>query len=487
MQTSFYKRQRTETSQDPHRPQFHFLPEKNWMNDPNGLIQWEGRYHLFYQYNPNGPFHGSIHWGHAVSDDLLHWQDLPVALAPTPGGPDEEGCWSGCAVSHEGVPTLVYTGIHPQVVCLATGSDDLVHWEKHPGNPVIAAPPDELGTRAQGQFRDPFLWKEDGCWHLAIGSKIDGEGGVVLHYRSEDLLHWEYLGILLRGDINQTKPFWTGTMWECPNFFKLGGQYVLFFSVQSEPRDLIFPVYYIGDYDGRSFTPIAQSILVHGNYFYAPQVMRPNDGRVLMWGWLKEGRRPAALLEAGWAGVMSLPINLSRLPDGRLGIEPVEELKNLRGAHWHSEKLELGPGMPDLLGGVSGNCLEIEAVFEPAVEAEFGFRVLCSPDGEEQTRILYQSRPERLVLDPKESSRSTAVDRDTHKASLSLDESGLLRLHIFIDRSVVEIFTNGHTCLAGRVYPTRADSLGVGLLALKGLTRLVSLDIWQVKSIWQAE
>jgi beta-fructofuranosidase len=486
MQTSFYKRQGTETSQDLHRPQFHFLPEKNWMNDPNGLIQWGGRYHLFYQYNPDGPFHGNIHWGHAVSEDLLHWEDLPVALAPSPGGPDEGGCWSGCAVNHEGVPTIVYTGNYPQVVCLATGSEDLVHWEKHPANPVIAAPPEELGARAQGQFRDPFLWREDGCWHMVIGSKIEGEGGVALHYRSEDLLHWEYLGILLRGDINQTKPFWTGTIWECPNFFGLGGQHVLFFSVQSEPQDLIFPVYYLGDYDGRRFTPTTQSILVHGSYFYAPQIMHLEDGRVLMWGWLKEGRRPAALLEAGWAGVMSLPITLSLLPDGKLGLAPVEELKNLRGRHWHYDGLEVDPSTAGLLDGVSGDCLEIEAVFEPTEEAEFGFAVRRSPDGEEQTRILYQGKVERLVFDPEESSLSTAVDRDTRQASLGLDEAGLIRLHIFIDRSVVEIFANGHTCLAGRVYPTRADSLGVDLLALKGVTHLVSLDIWKMKSIWQA-
>ena len=233
-------------SQDPHRPHFHFLPEKNWMNDPNGLIKWNGQYHLFYQYNPNGPFHGTIHWGHAVSDDLLHWKDLPLALAPTPDGPDAEDCWTGCAVVHEDVPTLVYTGIHPQVVCLATSSDDLVTWKKHPANPVIAAPPDELGSHTGGQFRDPFVWKEAGQWHMVIGSKIEGQGGLVLRYRSVNLLHWEYLGVLLKGDVTQTKPFWTGTVWECPNFFKLDDQYVLVFSVQSEPHDLLYPVYYAG-------------------------------------------------------------------------------------------------------------------------------------------------------------------------------------------------------------------------------------------------
>src|SRR5688572_12844442 len=122
-----------------HRPQYHFLPPANWMNDPNGLIQWQGQYHMFYQYNPNGPFHGTIHWGHAISSDLVHWEHLPIALAPTPGGPDEDGCWSGCAVDDGGVPTFIYSGARNRVerACLATSSDGLLTWEKYPGNPII--------------------------------------------------------------------------------------------------------------------------------------------------------------------------------------------------------------------------------------------------------------------------------------------------------------------------------------------------------------
>ena len=133
-------RMQTELS-DPHRPRFHFLPAKNWMNDPNGLIQWQGQYHLFYQYNPNGAVHGTIHWGHAVSSDLIRWTDLPIALTPTPGGPDAAGCWSGCAVDNHGIPTLIYTGIRPQAQCIATSLDGLITWEKFSGNPVLKSPP----------------------------------------------------------------------------------------------------------------------------------------------------------------------------------------------------------------------------------------------------------------------------------------------------------------------------------------------------------
>src|SRR5256714_6511328 len=112
--------QRKALADDPHRPRYHFLPPASWMNDPNGLIQWKGQYHLFYQYNPYGPVHEQVHWGHAVSSDLLHWTDLPIALTPTPGRADAEGCWTGCAIDNNGTPTLLYSAVHPQVVCLAS-------------------------------------------------------------------------------------------------------------------------------------------------------------------------------------------------------------------------------------------------------------------------------------------------------------------------------------------------------------------------------
>lgn len=121
-------------TKDLHRPQYHFLPPANWMNDPNGMIQWRGQYHLFYQYNPAGPFHGTIHWGYAMSPDLVQWRHLPVALAPTPGSADEDGCWSGVAVDHDGIATIIYSGARRGVqrACLATSTDDnLVTWEKH--------------------------------------------------------------------------------------------------------------------------------------------------------------------------------------------------------------------------------------------------------------------------------------------------------------------------------------------------------------------
>ena len=135
--------ERRRLAADPHRPLYHFLPPANWMNDPNGLIQWRGQYHLFHQCNPEHPCFGDMHWGHARSPDLIHWIELPVALAPMPGAADHFDCFSGCAVDDAGVPTLIYTGIshyptsggrYPvpvdaQVQCIATGDDDLIAWQ----------------------------------------------------------------------------------------------------------------------------------------------------------------------------------------------------------------------------------------------------------------------------------------------------------------------------------------------------------------------
>ena len=160
---------------DPQRPRFHLMPPANWMNDPNGLIHWQGTYHLFYQYNPNGPFWGTIQWGHAISPDLVHWTHLPVALAPTPGSYDADGCFSGCAVDHDGVPTIIYTGVRDgqQSTCVAVGDADLRTWRKYPGNPVIAAPP--AGLNVLG-FRDHSVWREGDASAAVAGGTVETGG-----------------------------------------------------------------------------------------------------------------------------------------------------------------------------------------------------------------------------------------------------------------------------------------------------------------------
>ena len=456
---------------DPHRPRYHFLPPANWMNDPNGLIQWQGQYHLFYQYNPEAPSWGAMHWGHAVSEDLVHWRHLPIALAPTPRGPDKDGCWSGCAVDNDGIPTLVYTGVMPQVQCIATGTDGLITWHKHPSNPVIAGPPDDL--RVTG-FRDPCVWQEGDRWYALVGSGIQGVGGTALLYRSDDLVDWEYLSPIYVGQGAET-----GEMWECPDLFPLGDRHVLLFGAHPAFR---YTYYFVGRYADHKLTPEILDKVDYGGYFYAAQTLLDDKGRRIMWGWLNEGRSEEAVQAAGWAGVMSLPRILTLRPDGRLGVEPAPELTALRSQHHRLTKVELTPRSPHNLEEVRGDCLEIAVEFELGDAAEFGLQVRCSPDGAEATRIVYDRAAGRMVVDQQRSSLSHDVDRGRQEGALDLSPDGRLKLHVYLDRSAVEVYADSHFCLTSRVYPSRTDSLGVGLFAHGGTVKIGSLDAWQITS-----
>lgn len=479
---------RPNMADDPHRPQFHFTPPANWLNDPNGLIQWRGPYHLFYQYNPNGPFHGTIHWGHAVSDDTVHWRDLPVALAPTPGGSDADGCWSGCAVDNDGVPTLLYTGVNPQAVNVATSADNLLTWEKYAGNPVIPGLPAEIAATAGGDFRDPFVWRANEQWHMVIGTRVEGVGGLVLRYRSDDLLHWEYLGSVLRGDVNQTEPFSTGAMWECPNLLDFGSKQALIISTQDAAGRLMYPFYVSGVLGPTGFASERQNILVHvgtGSDFYAPQAMRRADGSYLLWGWLNESRSERARKQAGWAGAMSLPLAVALAPDGCLTLNPTSEVQTLRDRHWRRDDLPLCPGFDEPLTDACGDCLELIALVELSAGAEAGLKLRCSPDGEEYTAITVKQATRQVVIEREHTSLDAEMDRTPAAAPLKAAAREPVVLHIFLDRSVIEVFADGgRTVLATRIYPTRPDSLGVSLFSRGAPAVMKTLDVWRLRSIW---
>ena len=453
-----------------HRPRYHFLPPANWMNDPNGLIQWQGVYHLFYQHNPHGAFWGTMHWGHAASRDLVHWEHWPIALAPTPGGPDADGCFSGCAVDDGGVPTLVYTGVSPEVQCLATSRDGLRTWQKHPANPVIAAPPPGLSVTG---FRDPCVWREGNDWLMALGSGLEGMGGAVLLYRSADLRHWDYLGPLCTGREEET-----GAVWECPNFFALGGRHALITS----PIPLRRAIYFTGRYAEHRFTPAVQGTVDWGGCYYAPQILR-EAGRTLLFGWLWEGRSPDAQQAAGWAGVMSLPRALSLTADGQLAFAPALELQALRREPRHFAALDLAPGAETMLPGVSGDSLEIALELDPGEALTCGLRLLCTPDGSEEAGIVYDRAGGQLLIDRARSSLSDGVEREARGGPLALTPGEALRLRVFVDRSVVEVFANETLCITSRVYPTQADAMGVRLFAQGGGAKAWSLDVWQMAPI----
>ena len=326
---------------DPLRPEYHLMPPHNWMNDPNGPIWWRGKYHLYYQLNPNAAVWGDMHWGHTISTDMIHWHHEPIPLAPTPGGPDSEGCFSGSAVIYKGVPTILYTGVQnaqPDKVTLHDASNklretqmlataegtDLLHWNKDP-DPVIAAPP--AGMDVTG-FRDPCPWQEADGWYLAVGSGERGKGGCALLYRSSDLRHWEYLHPLTQGKPTGSTapdPVDSGDMWECPDFFEADKQHCLLYSTQ---RKVFWTT---GNYDRHThrYAPARTGILDHGAY-YAPKSFLAPGRRRILWGWIPETRPQAEYAAAGWAGAMSLPRQLGIDPAGHLTMQFAPEVETLR-------------------------------------------------------------------------------------------------------------------------------------------------------------
>lgn len=466
---------------DPHRPVYHFVPPSNWMNDPNGLIEWNGEYHLFYQYNPVAAVWGPMHWGHAVSSDLVRWRHLPIALAPTPGGPDADGCWSGVAVNDNGVPTLVYSGHNTQagrpndvqLPCVAVSHDRLSSWEKDAANPVIAAPPEHLDVLA---FRDHCVWRENGVWKQAIGAGVRGQGGVVFLYQSENLREWQYIGQLAEGESEES-----GQIWECPDFFALGDRHVLIVS----PIPLQRSIYFTGAYNGERFQPMFQGEVDAGGYLYAPQSFTDSQGRRVMFGWLWEGRTEAARVEAGWAGVMSLPRVISLRGDGGLHFAPADEVALLRGNHRAYRAVALAPDDELVLDPAAGNLLDLEVAIEPGNASSVSLVVCRSPDGAEQTRITYDVAAGSLNIDRRRSS----ADQDTQAAPAGhaclLGSDKTLRLRVLLDRSVLEVFTADGVCLTSRIYPTRRDSLGLALEATGGTARLAGLDMWDMRPVWE--
>ena len=464
------------------RPQFHLLPKRNWMNDPNGPIYWNGNYHMFFQYNPNAAVWGDMHWNHAVSPDMIHWKHLPVALGPTTGGYDTDGCFSGSGVIHRGTAHFLYTGVQSvpaaqatlrdgahnfrEVVALATSRDpQLLKLEKFP-EPVIL-PPDE--PRIAG-FRDPFLWQQDQVWYLGIGSGLYGEGGRVLLYRSSDLQHWEALDHPLasgkRTDAQASNRVAAGEMWECPDFFALGDKHLLFYSTAGK----VF--WESGEFDSKELVFHAQKrgVLDHGNY-YAPKSQLAPDNRRILWGWIPETRPEAEFSAAGWSGSMSLPRVLSIDNDGNLVIDFAEETESLRGALWSLP----GPDNP----AARRDALRNFQLDRPSAELalRFGSEPFELRLGTDDATIF------SIAYHPQNSGKELEIAG--HVVPLAPRTAGGHELRLFLDASVLEAIVNRSIAVTARVYRTWNAPMRLRITESfdSSLGSVSALDCWTINPI----
>jgi beta-fructofuranosidase len=320
---------------DPAFPSLHIRPERGWVNDPNGVSRVDGRYHVFFQHNPDTPHHGDIKWGHASSADLLTWDHHPVALVNRPGELDAYGCWSGCVVDDDGVPTAVYSAVADasgrSEVVLARSDRSMLEW-KQDETSVIGMPDDpEISD-----VRDPFVFRYGGRRYAIQGAGHPTGRPQVLLYACDDLTRWTPLGALLTGDDPVAAELPPANIWECPNLAFVDGRWVLILSLwrRTDGVNLLTGVgYLVGDLvergAGLAFEPTSSGTVDGGPTFYAPQLLA-EPGRHLMWGWAWEhGRSPEQVVEADWAGALTFPRELS-VVDGTLVSRPAAELVGLR-------------------------------------------------------------------------------------------------------------------------------------------------------------
>jgi fructan beta-fructosidase len=467
------------------RPRFHFTPPAGWINDPNGLVYLDGEYHLFYQHNPDALVWGPMHWGHAVSRDLIHWENLPIALVPDALG----AIFSGSAVIDQhnsagfGAGAMVAIFTHAsdksQAQSLAYSTDRGRTWRKYAGNPVLAPPP------GQRDFRDPkVFWygdaASDGHWVMVLAV-----GHSIWFYRSPNLKTWTKISEF--GDAGAQ-----GGIWETPDLLKLPidgsseAAWVLAVSVQSgAPAGGSGVQYFVGDFDGSLFQSTSGADAVdwadYGGDFYAAQSWNNTpDGRALWLAWMNNWSYADAIpADGGWRGSMTLARELALAREGAdlvLIQRPPAELARLRGTgrSWANETIS---GASTLLADVRGTTMEISATFrvdDSTTATRFGLKVRVGED--EATTIGYNRQQSRLYLDRSHAGGQVPGFGAPQVVALQLRD-GQIELHILVDTGSLEVFADGgRTVLTDQIIPSR-DSNGLQLFADDGTVVLERLTV----------
>jgi beta-fructofuranosidase len=461
------------------RQKFHFMAEEGWINDPNGLIFYQNKYHFFYQYNPYDSYWGTMHWGHAISEDMLDWEYLPLALAPSEHYDDhkEGGCFSGSAIEHDGKLYLVYTGTTNygdgfiQTQCLAV-SEDGVHFEKYKNNPIIANPPEGY---EKNNFRDPKVWIHDDMFYLVCGGKKDNLAKALL-YCSEDLKNWKFVNVLAesRGEL--------GYMWECPDFFQMGDKYVLMFS----PMGLIerTTIYLVGDmnYETGKFTYTTTGEIDWGFDFYAPQSFLDNKGRRLIvawanaWDWMPWWKDWGPTFKEGWCGSFNIPREVILCEDNTLKFVPMKELETIRYNESSASNFV-----------VEKECYEISVdnsiTYELKMEVDLqdttakGFSLLLRSDGDRKTVISFDLEHQMMSFD-RNNSDGWSVGKTS--SPILLKDENSMKIHAFIDVSSIEIFTDdyktNHSC---NVFASTSQNRNY-IVAHHGKVSIKKLETWAI-------
>ncbi|MEZ4773055.1 MAG: glycoside hydrolase family 32 protein [Bacteroidia bacterium] len=488
--------------QEAHRPQFHFSPPSKWMNDPNGMFFYEGEYHLFYQYYPDDVVWGPMHWGHAVSPDLIHWEHLPIALYP-----DSMGyIFSGSAVvDHQNTSGLAPDGQVPLVAIFTyhdpegekAGRNDYQYqgiaysldkgrtWTKYEGNPVVPNP----GLK---DFRDPkVFWHEKSQQWVMIFAR----GNQVRLYHSPNLKEWT-----MSSEFGETYGS-HGGVWECPDLFELPvngdpnrKKWVMLLSINpGGPNQGSATQYFVGDFDGKTFTsdnPSEQTLwLDYGADNYAGVTwsdIPDSDGRRLFLGWMGNWLYAMRVPTDPWRSAMTIPRTLELISTSagiRLKTEPVAELQLIRGEEKSIDGATVSGIMPVIKD--SGTLAELVLSFDMAGSSATEFGLELTNDKGEKVRIGYEKAGDRFFIDRTQSGKIDFADEfpGVHYAP-NVPGSSAISMHLLVDVASVELFAQDGQVVMTDIFFPNEPFVRMNLFSEGGNVTFTGGKITGLKGIW---
>lgn len=469
------------------RPAFHGMPATAWTNECHGMAYSGGRYHLFFQKNANGPYMSRLHWGHIYSDNLYKWHEDRIAIAPGESY-DVKGCWSGAVFTDPeltgGKPAIIYTGVDnaKATIDMALPDDDnLTSWSKVDGNPIINGRPSGLSD----DFRDPYFFTAGGKKYIIVGSAKNGVGTTTLHEYDPQTGTWSNDG---RTFFSGTSASVHGTFWEMSNVTNIDGKW-LFTTTPLNTRDGVEVLYWVGDInpDG-TFTPTAQTIdkpakleldgfSKQGYGLLSPTIFQ-HDGKTLLMGIVPDKLPSANNYELGWAHCYSLPREVSLASDGTLVQRPYSGLQAMRTGEKYS-RADFDLNGTESLAPVSGRKVELCGEFVVG-SGDFGFNLF--KHGDKQVKLYYSWAENKLTVD------ASGIDRWVNDGGVydgkygstlprSIAKGEVLKIHAFIDHSIMDVFVNDTWAFSMRLFPTDAEADGIEAFA-DGTTHVNKLEAW---------
>ena len=402
---------------------------------------------------------------------------------------------SGDVMENMPTPTII-TNMPRRGICIYQCRDNnLDDWVPLAENPVIPLDPPPEGGRSMSSSElpecvifDPSGWKQGDVYYALIGNRNyrpGYEGDSTSLFKSRNLREWAYVGPFYKSDRK-----WTEEIEDCAcsNFFPFGGKHMLLMHTH---RPYAKAQYYIGRYRNEQFYPERHGQLSHlGSLLAGPETLVDDRGRRIFWGWIREARGNE-WVKYGWSGVMTLPWHFTAARDDSLRIDPVAELRSLRYDERRRGDLTFSEGEERTMHGFESDCMEIKLTIEPHNAARFGFKLLCSPGGQEETVVVYDAIRQQFVVDFDKASQDTTLTygRDARDPAsvvrqqvvpFPLKGDASLDIDLFVDRSVIEIFVNSRICIVQRVYPTRDDSKAFKLFTEDTPIRVTSIVKWEM-------